>query len=383
VYPATTQAGVWTRGRIRPLPAGHVMGVPTNLPALARSRVLSAPGLGRAAAERLLPVRPYHDDISVGAYVAARYGREVVDRLVEPVLGGVYAGHADRLSLEAVAPQLAAHAHAGTRVRPTKTADASPIFAGIRGGVGRLPPAVAEASRADIRTGVTVRELCRTPSGWRLITGPSPHPEAIDADAVVLALPARPAARLLRDAAPAAAAELSTIAYASVVLVTLVFPAQALIRPLYGSGLLVPPVEGRLIKAATYSSAKWHWVAEQDRNLVAIRVSIGRYGEQHDIQRDDKDLINRATADLTRAVAVEGQPVAADVVRWGGALPQYAVGHISRVRRIRDGVAAAGGLAVCGAAYDGIGIAACIASAEAAAEKVLQGLPAHRNDAPQ
>jgi len=379
VHPSTSQAGVWTRGRIRPLPAGHVMGVPTDLSALARSGVLSGPGTARVALERLLPVRPYDSDVSVGAYVGARFGREVVDRLVEPLLGGVYAGHADRLSLDAAAPQLARAAHAGLRVRAA-SADAGPVFAGIRGGVGRLAQAVARsvnASGGDIRTGVTVRQLCRTRSGWRLVTGPARSPQTVDADAVVLALPARPASRLLADAVPAAAAELGAIEYASVALVTLVFPAAALGRPLDGSGFLVPPVDGRLVKAATYVSAKWAWVAAAAPRLQVFRLSIGRHGEEGDIQRDDGDLVRLANVDLAAAAAVRNTPVEARVTRWGGSLPQYAVGHLDRVRRIRAAVAEAGGLAVCGAAYDGIGVPACIASAQAAVTQILRDNERH------
>jgi oxygen-dependent protoporphyrinogen oxidase len=351
--------------------------VPTDLRALAASGIVSPPGVARVALERVLPVRPYPSDVSVGAYVQARYGREVVDRLVEPLLGGVYAGHADRLSLDAAAPQLAAPAHAGRRVRIDAPADPGPVFAGIRGGVGRLPPAVAEASGARIRTGVTVRELCRTPSGWRLVTGPTRDPRPVDADAVVLALPARPASRLLADVVPAAAAELAAIEYASVALVTLVFDARALTGPLHGSGFLVPPVDGRLVKAATYSSAKWRWIADQGRDLTAIRLSVGRHGDERDIQRDDGELVRLAAADLAAAAGVYGPPVDAQVVRWGGSLPQYAVGHLERVRRIRTAVAGAGGLAVCGAAYEGIGVAACIASAQGAVTALLRDNEPH------
>jgi oxygen-dependent protoporphyrinogen oxidase len=371
LHPATAQAGVWTRGRIRRLPAGHIMGVPTDLRALARSGVLTPSGLARARLERLLPMRPYDSDVSVGAFVGARFGREVVDRLVEPLLGGVYAGHADRLSLDATTPQLAADAHAGRRVRAAAVADAGPVFAGIRGGVGRLPAAVARASGADIRTNVTVRQLCRTPSGWRLVTGPTRRPEHVDADAVVLALPARPASRLLADVVPSAAADLAAIEYASVALVTLVVAPDALTRPLAGSGFLVPPMDGRLVKAATYATAKWPWLADQASGLTVIRVSVGRHGEEHDVQRDDDDLVRLAAADLATAAGVRGTPVDALVTRWGGSLPQYEVGHLDRVRRIREAIAGTPGLAVCGAAYDGIGVAACIASADVAVTQVL------------
>ena len=382
VHPATAAAAVWTRGGLRPLPAGHVMGVPTDLRALTASGVLSPGGLARVPLDVLLPRTPVDGDVAVGRYVTARLGREVVDRLVEPLLGGVYAGRADDLSLAATVPQLALIAQrersllAGARrVRATRPAHSSPVFAGIPGGVGRLAAAAAAAARAggaQLRTGVTVRRLRRTPEGWQLTVGPTSAPEEEAADAVVLALPAAPAARLLAGEVPAAAADLAGTAYASVAIVTTAWPAAAFPRPLTGSGFLVPPVDGRVVKAATYSSRKWGWLAAADPGTVVVRCSVGRVGDEADLQRDDDELVRLAAAELSAATGVRGRPVDSRVTRWGGSLPQYAVGHLDRVARIRAAVAAVPGLAVCGAAYDGIGIPACVASGRAAAAQVLR-----------
>jgi len=366
VEPATTAAGIWTRGLVRPLPRGHVFGVPTDLRAAARSGVLSARGLARLAAERVLPRHVLAGDVSVGAYVRGRWGSEVLERLVDPLVGGVYAGRADGLSLAATVPALAAT----TAARGMRGAGAA-VFAGVRGGVGRLPDAVARAAGAEIRTGVTVRQLQRLPKGWQLVTGPTSDPVAIDADAVVLAVPASPAARLLADAVSVAAAELAGIEYASAAIITLVLPATARTRPLRGSGFLVPAVDGRLVKAVTYSSAKWAWTEQAAGGAVVVRASVGRFGDNSDFARTDGDLIRAVRAELAEATGLVGEPIEASVIRWGGALPQYAVGHLGRVARIRAAVAAVPGLAVCGAAYDGIGIAACIASADRAATVVL------------
>jgi oxygen-dependent protoporphyrinogen oxidase len=367
VHPQTAAAGVWSRGLVRPLPSGHVLGVPTDLRALRRTGVLSPLGTARAAAERLLPVHPVAGDVSVGMWVRARWGAEVVDRLVDPLLGGVYAGHADQLSLRAAAAPLAAAAGAGQRLHPPAR-DPSPVFAGIRGGVARLIPALAAGSGAQLRTGVTVRGLTRRPAGWELLTGPTTAPELIAADAVILALPAAPAARLLSGVAPAAASALARIEYASAGIVTLVLPPGR--RPLRGSGFLVPAVEGRLIKAVTYSSQKWAWAGQAAEGDVVVRASVGRFGQTADLDRADADLIALVRAELAEACGLSAAPRDARVTRWGGSLPQYTVGHLERVAAIRAAVAAQPGLAVCGAAYDGIGIAACIASAARAATAV-------------
>jgi oxygen-dependent protoporphyrinogen oxidase len=368
VHPQTSAAGVWSRGLVRPLPAGHVMGVPLDLAALRRSGVLSPLGVLRAGAERVLPGRPVVGDISVGAWVGARWGAQVVDRLVDPLLGGVWAGHADRLSLRAAAPQLAAAAAAGERLHASPR-DPSPVFAGIRGGVARLVPALVAGSGAEVRTGVTVRGLTRRQHGWELLAGPTSAPEYLEADAVILAVPARPASRLLAESVPVAAQRLAEIEYASAAIVTLVLSPGP--RPLHGSGFLVPAVEGRGIKAVTYSSQKWAWTGESAAGDVVVRASVGRFGETADLDRCDADLIALVRAELADACGLVGEPRDSLVTRWGGSLPQYTVGHLDRVTAIRDAVAAAPGLAVCGAAYDGIGIAACIASAARAAGAIV------------
>ncbi|MFG2994248.1 protoporphyrinogen oxidase [Streptomyces sp. NPDC048257] len=385
--PATATAHLWTRGALRPMPRGHVMGVPGDLGPLAASGVLSAEGLARIEAERTLPPTEIGEDVAVGAYVAARLGREVVDRLVEPLLGGVYAGDAYRISMRAAVPQLfeAARTHAllGDGVRELQRRaeaapqQAGPVFAGIDGGIGRLPLAVAEACRsagARLVTDTPVREVIRTAAGWRVVA----DAEVVEADAVVVATPAGPAARLLDGLAPAAAAELRGVEYASMALITMAFRRSELPEAVSGggaSGFLVPPVDGRTIKASTFSSNKWAW-AGADPELFLLRTSVGRYADEGDLQREDGELVDLSLADLGEAVGLAARPVASTVTRWDGGLPQYPVGHLDRVARIRGAVAALPGLAVCGAVYDGVGIPACIASADKAADAVLAALGA-------
>ncbi|WP_079406437.1 protoporphyrinogen oxidase [Streptomyces sp. 3211] len=385
--PATATAHLWTRGALRPMPRGHVMGVPGDLGPLAASGVLSAEGLARIEAERTLAPTEIGEDVAVGEYVAARLGREVVDRLVEPLLGGVYAGDAYRISMRAAVPQLfeAARTHAllGDGVRELqRRAEAAPqppgpVFAGIDGGIGRLPLAVAEACRAAgarLVTGAPVREVLRTADGWRVVAGA----EAIEADAVILATPAGAAARLLDGLAPTAAAELRGVEYASMALITMAFRRRDLPAAVSGggaSGFLVPPVDGRTIKASTFSSNKWAWAAA-DPELFLLRTSVGRYADESILLREDGELVDVSLADLGEAVGLAARPVASTVTRWDGGLPQYPVGHLDRVARIRGAVAALPGLAVCGAVYDGVGIPACIASAGRAADTVIAALGA-------
>lgn len=187
-------------------------------------------------------------------------------------------------------------------------------------------------------------------------------------------VPATPAARLLAPLSPDAARELEEIAYASTAIVSLALPRHGLPK-LLGSGLLVPPVDGRAVKAWTFTTNKWGWVADLAPDLFILRASLGRIGEQTLLQRSDRDLVRLVLADLAEALRSQlPAPIDSHIQRWGGALPQYAVGHVDRVARIRTAVAKVPGLEVAGAAYGGVGIPACIASGQLAAEAVLTHL---------
>ena len=221
-----------------------------------------------------------------------------------------------------------------------------------------------------------VRELARRPRGWRLTIGSAHAPAYLDADAVILALPGRPASRLLGGVpgADAAAAALGEISYASMAIVTLAYPDTAFPELPEGSGYLVPAVDGRAVKAVTFSSVKWPHLRERAGGLVFVRCSVGRIGEEAILQRDDGELAAVAAADLAAATGVRGAPADVLVTRWGGGLPQYTVGHLDRVARIQASLAAQPGLAACGAAYAGVGIPACIGTARAAVDQALDGI---------
>jgi protoporphyrinogen/coproporphyrinogen III oxidase len=383
-----TSSSIYTRGALRALPRRQFMGVPADPDELAASGVVSPEGVARARHETM-PEPGEGGDVSVTRYIGSRLGTEVVDRLVDPLLGGVYAGRSEELSFSATLGPLAAAA----RRQPTLTAAVTsmlppapagdggakpaPVFVTLTSGLGALPEAVAKASGADVRTSAMVRALARTADGWRLTVGSAADPEYLDADAVIVAVPAAPGARLLQDAAGTAAAQLADIPYASMAIVTLAFRAG----DIFGepgpagprSGYLVPAVDGHAVKAATFSTIKWPHLAAQ-APVHIVRCSVGRAGDVAVLQRDDDDLADLAAAELAQAVRVTAAPVAHRITRWGGGLPQYNVGHLDRVARIRAAVVGQPGLAVAGAAYDGIGIPACIATAKTAAAQVSEYL---------
>jgi protoporphyrinogen/coproporphyrinogen III oxidase len=366
VHPASGSSQLWTRGALRPLPR-TLLGVPLDLGGLEASGVLSDDGLDRARHET--PQPPVEADVSVAELIGSRLGPEVVDRLTDPLLGGVYAGHASNLSAQATIPQVVAllreHGSLLAAAETVPPASDEPVFAGIAGGIGMLPRRLA--AELDVRTQAPVRDLVRTPSGFRLTVGSARTPETVETDRVVLATPAAPAARLLGEVAPDAAMELAAVEYASMAIITLAVPELEVGD---SSGFLVPAVDGRRIKAATYSFSKWAWVGDAS-DLRILRASVGRHREEASLQATDDELVARVVGDLALATGQQVIPVDAHVQRWGGALPQYAVGHLDRVARINAAVASVPGLAVCGAAYDGVGIPAVIGSARRAAASVL------------
>jgi len=376
VAPATTQASVVLPDGRHPLPAGTVLGVPASADGL--EGFLSADGVARVRAEADLPPIRIDGDVAVGALLRERLGDEVVDRLVEPLLGGVYAGRADELSLQATMPALAAALpaagsvlgaaaaarDAGTRSR----GDADgPVFVTVSDGIGSLPAALVAAARAEVRLRTPAHGLRRTATGFRLSVGSAAEPEVLDADAVLVTAPALKAARLVREVAPGAVEPLAGIPYASMAVVAMAFPAQDVGA---GSGLLVPPVTGRLVKGVTVSSAKWPHL--DDGEVLLVRSSVGRFRAEEDLQRDDDELTAAVVEDVADLLGLtRPEPLQTELVRWGGGLPQYLVGHRERIAAVRAAVADVPGLEIAGAAFDGVGVPACIRDASRAVTALL------------
>jgi oxygen-dependent protoporphyrinogen oxidase len=375
VAPATTQASVVLPDGRHPLPAGTVLGVPASADGLAG--FLSPDGVARVRAEASLPPVRLDGDVPVGRLLRERLGDEVVDRLVEPLLGGVYAGRADELSLTATMPALAAHLPAAGSVLAAAAAardagarsrgdDDGPVFATVADGIGALPDALVSAARADVRLRTPAHGLRRTATGFELSIGPVASPEVMTADFVLVTAPAAKAARLLAEVAPGAVEPLQGIPYASMAVVAMAFPAQDVDA---GSGLLIPPVTGRLVKGVTVSSAKWPHLTG---NALLVRSSVGRFRDESELQRSDDDLTAGVVADVADLLELSRpDPLETRLVRWGGGLPQYLVGHPARVDAIRAAVSEVPGLAIAGAAFRGVGIPACIRDAHHAVDALL------------
>jgi protoporphyrinogen/coproporphyrinogen III oxidase len=379
VHPGDAKPQLLVGGRLHTMPRS-VSGVPTDLDQL--GGLLSTEGLLRARQEPTDFTGPVAD-VAIGRLVDERLGPEVTDRLVEPLLGGVYAGNARELSLAAVSPALSLRASTrGSLVEHARAvADAAPpgpVFAGLVGGVSTLVDALIHDLMelgAVVWRDTTVRELVPSGQGYELKCTSAGSERLLAADAVVIATPWPVAARLLAGG-PQLARDLAGVPYASMAIITMVIRGLGA----EASGFLAPPGELPSIKGMTYSSVKWPWLAAQTSDAwgdetTVVRASVGRMGEEHLLQVDNRALLARTFAE---AQTVPGWQqtvfLSGHVQRWGGALPQYRVGHRERVARVKEQLAGMPRLALCGSALDGIGVAACIGSATEAAAKIMSDL---------
>ena len=424
-------ASVWARGKLRALPEGLVLGVPTRLGPLARSRILGPPAVARVGLDRILPrpdIRSPIGDRAIGPLVAHKLGRRVVDVLVDPLVGGIHAGTTADMSAAAVFPMLLAAAQrrgsftrsmrrvaeesVSAERRPEQPSP-GPLFWALRDGMAslgdRLTVSLTERG-VDVCTDTAVTELRRGAAhepAWILGTTRGPVP----ADGVVLAVPAPQAASLLTPHQDEAPRILRTFEHASVTVVTLALPAGALPAGLHGTGLLVPRIAripsshleevlgesesagwGRrrrrrrdrsfMVTAVTYLSAKWPHLSRArlptaeggQQGVVLLRASLGRWGDERVEELDDGALLGRVLAELAVLVGLRERPLEVLVTRWAEAFPQYRVHHPLRVSAIEAALARLPPIAVAGATYHGVGIPACIGSGRAAARVVRERL---------
>lgn len=387
VAPSRSRARVWTRGKLRAFPAKHVLGVPANPAELFASGVISKAGLARAAADYALPEGAGRDAQypTVGHLVGTRLGREVLDRIVDPLVGGINAGRCDDLDLEACAPAIAEAAAknsslmrgVSSQLRSTSTTrSGKAMFNAPLGGMEMLVRRLAGGLRdagANLRTNTDVIDLFRENDKWHVVTRDG---ERITADGVLVATPAHVSADLLANACGSAASILRGVRHASVAMVRLSYETSGISVSTDGSGFVVPAVDGRLITAASWASSKWSHLAVKGRTLV--RASVGRIDDPRFANMSDEELTSAVNDELSGVMGIVRPPVEADVTRWSNAFPQYEPGHISRMLNVERAIAEVPGLAVAGAAIRGLGIPACIRTGRDSAEELLTRLSESR-----
>ena len=381
VTPGAGGSFVWSRGRLRTLPPSTMFGIPQRLLPLLLSGLLSPLGIARAGLDLVLPRRPVPDDedLSIGALTRPRFGSQVFDRLIDPLLGGIHAGRADLLSARSTVPEVDALArrsrsiYLALRRQPRREAPSSPALVSLDGGLTRLVEALTSAIESidgcHVRLGTEVESLRR--DGDRYVLTLSDGTE-LAADAVVLTTPAFVTAPLLADLAPDAADAAAEVPYVDAACVTLLYPRDALTRELNGTGFLVPADEDLLLVGCSWLGAKWPHLA--DPSTVLLRAMVGRYGDRRFMDMDDDELVARVHADLVRTMGMSAEPVEVRVQRWPRAMPQYTVGHRGRLDRIARALSALPGVHVIGAAGTGVGVASCVGQARRTADDVLAGL---------
>ncbi len=378
--PAVGAAFVWWNG-MHNIPEGLMLGVPTDLAKLARTDLLTWSAKFRAALEPILPATGVGAD-SVGRLIRKRFGKQVHERLVDPLVGSIYAADTDRFALTGV-PQIFDLANnnrslllGARRARRNAPPPTGPIFASPRTGMATLTDALAESLRTSgvtIRTGQPVSAIERSGAGW-LVDGHA-------ADAVVLATPARTTAPLLTGLSSDAAGVLASFDHAGVVMITVALPGGNWPHEFRDkSGYLVPKPVQQWVTAASFASSKWaHWQPATPDGGVILRISLGRDGR--DVTDESDDALTKAALDeVSQHVGFDLEPTEIRLGRWPMAFPQYRPGHAKRVDGIESALARdAAGLFVTGASYHGIGIPACIQQGKSTALVVAKYLANVRN----
>ena len=367
VEPGARSAFVWTERGLLPLPPS-ALGIPCDVDDLARWPGLSRAGRARALADLVRKPRPPVDDESVGSLVRRRMGDEVAERVTGPLLGGLYAGDLDRLSVRATFPELARwERDFDSLIRGAKAAikaagDAGPMFLRPHEGVARLPEALLDAIGPErVVADAPAIAIERSGDAFSIVAGPG----AFDADAVVLATPAFVSAGLLEGSAPEAASALRQIPYASTAVVLLAYPPGTADALPEATGFVVP--RGRApMTAATFLSRKWP--DERFGTRAVVRCFVGAVGFEDVLEATDADIVEALSRHLAALLPLPEEPEASAVARWPRSMPQYEVGHLERVEAIASALPA--GIFVAGNAFGGVGVADSVRSANEAAERV-------------
>ncbi len=366
---------LWTERGLRRLPAGVGPAGPQRLLPILNSGMMSIGGLVRAGMEPLVPRRGIGDDIGVGVFVGQRYGRQVVELFVDPLLGSLHAGDVNRLSLRATTPDLAtvADARGSLILRKRGRRNELPFsFATWVNGLNTLVKRMLVNTQIEVRTSTSINSVTPMSDGrYQLQTTDGLVTEV---DAVVLAVPSMIAGDLIRPFAQNSADMLGQVRYASVATAVVAYPRALIrnVRALTGTGLLVPSSRHRLLKAATFLSTKWPHLI--DPNYFLVRFSSGRFGERDIDNLDDAALVTRLHSDMQDATGIAVKPSEYHVQRWPTSIPQLEVGHLQLVTKVRTELLSHPGLALAGASYDGLGIAACVRSGQRAALSCLASI---------
>jgi oxygen-dependent protoporphyrinogen oxidase len=399
---------VMRKGKLYDLPEGLTGLIPSRFGPMAKSRLISPWGKLRMGLDYFISPRSLNGDESLAHFVERRLGRELYDRMIEPLMSGIYAGDGEQLSLGATFPQLrqtelehgslvkgmlAARqkaAHSSTSLRSAQNASGKKwaAFVTPETGLAEIVEALqAHLMGVEVRLNTRVKKVVPSslPQTTRDLRQPSPFQgegmgmrvtletgETFEAEAVILATPAYVTAQLVGDLDSDMAAALRGIPYASTVTLSVAYPLSDIPKPLNAYGYIIPRAEGRSVLACTWTSTKFPHRAPEGYGL--IRAFIGRAGDDDVLNRTDEELLHMVRDELRDVLGITAEPLLSRIFRWPQAMPQYTLGHLDRIATIDRRLAAHPGLYVAGNAYHGIGIPDCIASGETAATAALKYL---------
>ncbi|MBA5868723.1 MAG: protoporphyrinogen oxidase [Nitrospira sp. CR2.1] len=388
--PVEKKASVLRGGQLHELPEGLVTFTPSQLGPFFRSGLLSWMDLARMGCDVLIPPRRSTEDESLAAFFRRRFGRHACERVMEPLMAGIYAGDAEQMSLRATFPRfyeleqtygsVIRGMMAARRARAQIPADGRPrhtMFVTLKNGLADLVAGMTARIRqggAVLKTGVQAEALrVRSHQAGRWMYDViCSDGTALSAEALVLATPAYVSADLVRPLSPLAAGLMETIPYASTATISLIYPAAAVGRSLQGFGFVVPRVEGRDVIAATWTSIKWPHRAPPDE--VSVRCYLGGVGREAILERDDEALVRCVRDELASIVGLYANPQYVEVNRWHRAMPQYTIGHLDRLAQLEAAVSRFGGLTITGAGYRGVGLPDCIRDGAETAARTLRYL---------
>ncbi|GMR04972.1 MAG: protoporphyrinogen oxidase [Thermodesulfobacteriota bacterium] len=378
---------VLSRGRLHELPEGVILMIPTKIIPLVTSSLISFPGKIRMGLELFIPKRKEKSDETLGDFVRRRLGREVLDKIAEPLVAGIHAGDPETMSVRASFPKFVqleedygslirgmlkrmASFKKSARAKPRGEGGKTTMFMTLRDGMGefieRLESLIKGFENTTVRTGTAVKGVSKKGGKFLIeIEGG----EALEADSVIIAAPAYVASKVLEGLDHGLSQKLLEIPYASTATVSIAFKKKDLKRPLDGFGFVVPRKEKRRIMASTWTSVKFDNRAPGDS--VLIRCFIGGSKNRELLSLSDAEMVNIVREELSDIMGIEAEPIFARVYRWINSMPQYTVGHEERVRAIEEGAQAHPGLFITGSAYHGIGIADSVRCAEVTAKKAL------------
>ena len=379
------------RGRLEPLPEGFLLMAPTRVGSVLRSPLFSWAGKLRMGLEPLIPRRSSDGDESLASFVRRRLGREVLERVAQPLIGGIYASDPEHLSLAATMPRFPEmERHHGSVIlgsrqaqkrRAQSTSETGArwsLFVSIDGGMEVLVQSIEEALEPGVvRHGEEVRELSWSADArlWRVGTernGADPGSSELEADAVICTLPAYAAANVLKTLDSDLSNELKAIPFSSTATVNLAYRRSDIAHSLDGYGFVIPHVEGRKVMACTFSSVKYAGRAPED--IALLRCFVGGALQPHLLDQPDESMEAHVHDDLRALLGISSEPILCCTTRYPDSMPQYNVGHLERVDRIESKLKHFPTLALAGKSYRGVGIADCIAGGETVAETVVEKL---------